>query len=71
MTLAENSARSLVQEQRIILLGSLDKPSHRLEDVVPGWDAPWITLVVCEDDHILLLIPKPSWSSVFRWTCPS
>jgi hypothetical protein len=47
-----------MEEKRVIGVCVLDQPVHGSKDVLLGWLAHCILLVVCQDDHILARIAK-------------
>ena len=47
-----------MQEQGIIRLSTINKPVHRLDDILSGRNGARILLVVCENDHVLGFVPE-------------
>lgn len=47
-----------VNEERVVRLGILDQPVHGSNDIILGWNAHGILLVVGENDHILATITE-------------
>jgi hypothetical protein len=46
-----------VEEERVVRLSILHQPVHRTQDVLLRRLTDGVLLVVCEDDHILPLVP--------------
>lgn len=47
-----------MEEERIVGLGALDKPVHRTQNILLGWLAHGVLLVIGEYDHVFPPIAK-------------
>lgn len=56
-TLIQIYMTTIMEKKTIIGSSILDKPSHCIDNISSGWNRPRICLIVCEEDHILCMIP--------------
>lgn len=48
-----------MQEQRVVGLGAVNEPAHGTDDVLLGRVHDRVLLVICQEHHVLSLVPKP------------